>query len=58
MFTEDKFIENPRKFWTTKQGGNLRAYFENYAKLLNLDPLLPATWYSISGKFFTAKLMV
>eukprot|EP00026_Physarum_polycephalum_P001094 Phypoly_transcript_01095.p1 GENE.Phypoly_transcript_01095~~Phypoly_transcript_01095.p1 ORF type:complete len:1190 (+),score=164.67 Phypoly_transcript_01095:101-3670(+) len=40
----------PAKYWTSEKGKKIRAFFEDFARSLNLDPLLPDTWYSIPRK--------
>jgi hypothetical protein len=47
------FTTKPRGFWTFD---NMRAYITNFAKNLNLDPLLPATWHKISNSIFDTKV--
>ena len=35
-------------YWTAGKGKNMRAFLEGFAKKMNLDPLLPSTWYLLS----------
>jgi hypothetical protein len=51
--TSADFAARFPKYWTVNYGNNLRRYFEEFAKTKNHDPLLPNTWYSMAGKFYS-----
>eukprot|EP00026_Physarum_polycephalum_P003272 Phypoly_transcript_03282.p1 GENE.Phypoly_transcript_03282~~Phypoly_transcript_03282.p1 ORF type:complete len:817 (+),score=97.02 Phypoly_transcript_03282:362-2452(+) len=40
----------PFGYWTAKDGENMRRFFEEFARNLNLDPLDPEIWYNIPRK--------
>lgn len=42
----DRFANLPRNSWNNQK--NKRFYFENIARRLGKDPLVPETWYSLS----------
>ena len=45
----NKNTQKPHSLWTSKERKYLRNFFENYARKRNLDPLVPETWYFLSG---------
>eukprot|EP00026_Physarum_polycephalum_P003771 Phypoly_transcript_03785.p1 GENE.Phypoly_transcript_03785~~Phypoly_transcript_03785.p1 ORF type:complete len:728 (+),score=112.28 Phypoly_transcript_03785:126-2309(+) len=45
----------PRGFWVEQDLANTRALFDNFAKDLGRDPLLPSSWYDVSVRQFASK---
>lgn len=41
------FTTKPPRFWNDKR---MRNFLEKFAKMKNLDPLKPQTWYNISAR--------
>ena len=47
----------PQGYWTSMDDKQFRAFFEEFAKGKNLDPLSPDTWYNLSrGDFKEEKV--
>eukprot|EP00026_Physarum_polycephalum_P002929 Phypoly_transcript_02938.p1 GENE.Phypoly_transcript_02938~~Phypoly_transcript_02938.p1 ORF type:complete len:814 (+),score=92.26 Phypoly_transcript_02938:147-2588(+) len=50
---QSQLQKSPIRYWTRNKGENMRKYFVALAHSLNLDPLLPSSWYPMSRKQFT-----
>jgi len=44
------FAPMPMGYWNAKQGKNMRAFFENFAKRNRFDPLLAENWYKFTAQ--------
>jgi hypothetical protein len=50
------FTSKPAGYWNTRNGQNIREFFENFAKSREFDPLVVENWYSLSTEFMKLKV--
>jgi hypothetical protein len=41
-------MRQPHGHWTVDDGENCRQFFEDFAKKMNFEPLVPENWYPIT----------